>query len=145
MDHLATCPLCRDVKAATEANHDRIIAVNEHSILLVGDHQFFSGYSMLVARTHAREMHDLPQAVQQAIFSDLMRLGRAVSKGFSPLKINYASLGNVVEHLHWHVIPRYSDESDPKCHPWAEAADFQHHKTTPEAARRVAGALQKYL
>lgn len=145
MDHLATCPLCRDVKACTEANHDRIIAVNEHSILLVGEHQFFSGYSMLVARNHVREMHDLPQLVQQAIFADLMRLGRAVSKVFAPLKINYASLGNVVEHLHWHVIPRYSDEADPKSHPWAEAADFQNHKTTPEAARRVAAALQKYL
>ena len=145
MDHLATCPLCRDVKAATDANHDRIIAVNEHSILLVGDHQFFSGYSMLVARTHVREMHDLPQAVQQAIFADLMRLGRAVGEVYQPLKINYASLGNVVEHLHWHVIPRYSDEADPKSHPWAEAADFKNHKTTPEAARRVAAALQKYL
>ena len=27
-----------------------------------------------------------------------------------PHKINLASLGNVVPHLHWHVIPRYSDD-----------------------------------
>jgi diadenosine tetraphosphate (Ap4A) HIT family hydrolase len=27
-----------------------------------------------------------------------------------PHKINLASLGNVVPHLHWHVIPRYTDD-----------------------------------
>ncbi len=143
MDHLATCPLCRDVKAGIEHNHDRIISVNEHSIFLVGEHQFFKGYSMLVARSHVREMHELPQAVQQAIFADLMRLGCAVADVYQPLKINYASLGNVVEHLHWHVIPRYSDEVDPKAHPWAEANEFQNFKTTPEAAKLVSAALKK--
>jgi diadenosine tetraphosphate (Ap4A) HIT family hydrolase len=27
-----------------------------------------------------------------------------------PDKINLASLGNVVPHLHWHVIPRFVDD-----------------------------------
>jgi diadenosine tetraphosphate (Ap4A) HIT family hydrolase len=28
-----------------------------------------------------------------------------------PEKINLASLGNQVPHLHWHVIPRFSDDA----------------------------------
>jgi diadenosine tetraphosphate (Ap4A) HIT family hydrolase len=28
-----------------------------------------------------------------------------------PDKINLASLGNVVPHLHWHIIPRWLDDS----------------------------------
>jgi diadenosine tetraphosphate (Ap4A) HIT family hydrolase len=27
-----------------------------------------------------------------------------------PEKINLASLGNAVPHLHWHIIPRFSDD-----------------------------------
>ncbi len=141
MDHLATCPLCRDVRAAIEGTHERLISVNQHSIYLVGEHQFFSGYCMVVARDHVREMHDLSGEVQQAIFGDVMRLGRSVAEAYRPLKINYASLGNVVEHLHWHVIPRYADETDPKSHPWAEAEQFKNYRTTFDTARKVSRAL----
>jgi diadenosine tetraphosphate (Ap4A) HIT family hydrolase len=28
-----------------------------------------------------------------------------------PGKVNLASLGNQVPHLHWHVIPRYADDA----------------------------------
>lgn len=139
------CPLCRDVKEALEGNSDRIVAIREHSVILVGEHQYFPGYCMVVSRQHAREMHDLPAEIQRAIFDDLMRAGRAVQQAFKPLKINYASLGNVVEHLHWHVIPRRADEGDPKAHPWAESARFPDKKTTPGEARRVADLIKRFL
>jgi diadenosine tetraphosphate (Ap4A) HIT family hydrolase len=29
----------------------------------------------------------------------------------APLKMNLASLGNQTPHLHWHVIPRFADDS----------------------------------
>lgn len=36
---------------------------------------------------------------------------RAVRRVVQPDKINLASFGNVVPHLHWHVIPRWRDDS----------------------------------
>lgn len=29
---------------------------------------------------------------------------------FSPQKINLASFGNMVPHVHWHIIPRWGDD-----------------------------------
>jgi diadenosine tetraphosphate (Ap4A) HIT family hydrolase len=39
-----------------------------------------------------------------------------------PLKVNVASLGNVVPHLHWHIIPRYADDAHFPAPVWAQAA-----------------------
>lgn len=36
-------------------------------------------------------------------------------------KINVASLGNVVPHLHWHVIPRFRDDAHFPAPVWAVA------------------------
>jgi diadenosine tetraphosphate (Ap4A) HIT family hydrolase len=38
-----------------------------------------------------------------------------------PDKINLACLGNVVPHLHWHVIPRWRDDSHFPAPIWAAA------------------------
>ena len=40
----------------------------------------------------------------------------------APLKVNVASLGNVVPHLHWHIIPRYADDAHFPAPVWAQAA-----------------------
>lgn len=38
----------------------------------------------------------------------------------APDKINLAALGNMVPHLHWHVIPRWRDDSHFPAAIWAE-------------------------
>jgi diadenosine tetraphosphate (Ap4A) HIT family hydrolase len=44
---------------------------------------------------------------------------RALRKALQPDKINLASLGNLVPHLHWHVIPRWRDDSHFPAPIWA--------------------------
>jgi diadenosine tetraphosphate (Ap4A) HIT family hydrolase len=46
--------------------------------------------------------------------------GRA-ARGLQPDKINLASLGNMVPHLHWHVVPRWRDDSHFPAPIWAAA------------------------
>ena len=38
-----------------------------------------------------------------------------------PTKINLASLGNVVPHVHWHIIPRWTHDSHFPDPIWAHA------------------------
>jgi len=52
---------------------------------------------------------------------------------FGPYKINLASLGTVVPHLHWHVIPRFSDDRHFPAPIWAEA-EREAAPTRPEVA-----------
>ena len=46
---------------------------------------------------------------------------RALRMIVEPDKINLASLGNLVPHLHWHVIPRWRDDSHFPAPIWAAA------------------------
>lgn len=139
--HLSTdpsaCKLCSIVKSGSQVKHERHIIDLKASTLFVGEHQFFSGYCVLIAHKHVREMHFLPAEIQQQLCADMMAANRAVFEAYSPEKLNLASLGNVEEHLHWHIIPRYADEEDCRDHPWKNSQAFSKSPTTALLAAAV--------
>jgi len=51
----------------------------------------------------------------------VLAVERVLREQLKPDKINLASLGNVVPHLHWHVIPRWTDDSHFPDPIWAAA------------------------
>lgn len=44
------------------------------------------------------------------MMSAVFRVEAALRAVLKPDKINLASLGNMVPHVHWHVIPRFVDD-----------------------------------
>jgi diadenosine tetraphosphate (Ap4A) HIT family hydrolase len=56
-------------------------------------------------------MSDLSAAEQRHLLTVLLATETAVRSVAQPDKINLASFGNMVPHLHWHVIPRWCDDS----------------------------------
>lgn len=138
------CPLCRDVADALAGRNPRLVAISEDCIILVGEHQFFPGYCVVVAREHAKELHELSADSSHAIFQTVNQLAKAISGEWNADKINLASLGNVVEHVHWHVIPRQGKEVNRRKHPWIDESRFLEFKTTPEIAKKVASRLATF-
>lgn len=136
------CGHCEKVARAARGELCTLLWDRPHSVAVIGDHQFYQGYAMILSKHHIREMHDLPADISAALFQDVLELGRTIHSGFQPWKINYASLGNVDEHLHWHVIPRYANDPDKKEHPWKHAELFSQYKTTPEDIRRLKDVLK---
>ena len=62
-----------------------------------------------------------------------------------PLKINLASLGNAVPHLHWHVVPRHADDRHFPRPIWAEPARPRSpHRAAPDR-RSLARAIKDRL
>jgi len=55
-------------------------------------------------------MTDLTPAEQKHLFAVIMAVEVALRRLMNPDKINLASLGNKVPHLHWHVIPRFRND-----------------------------------
>ena len=81
----------------------------------------FPGFCRVIWKAHVCEMSDLGAADRHYLFGVLAAVEMAVRAVVQPHKINLASLGNVVPHLHWHVIPRWTDDSHFPAPIWATA------------------------
>jgi len=79
--------------------------------VILADESGYPGLCRVILTRHIKEMTDLSAPDQQRLFSVVMAVEQAVRQVMAPDKINLASLGNVVPHLHWHVIPRHVDDA----------------------------------
>jgi diadenosine tetraphosphate (Ap4A) HIT family hydrolase len=115
-----TCSLCERVKKLKEGSYPFLIHEFEHSFLLLGEHQFYKGYCVLVSKAHHREMADIPSPEREELFQEMMISSKVIQTVFKPKKMNLSSLGNVVEHLHWHFFPRYAEDPQFLNPPWLQ-------------------------
>ena len=81
----------------------------------------FPGYCRVIWNQHVREMTDLSAADQRHVMDRVLAVETALRDLLHPDKINLAALGNMVPHLHWHVIPRWRDDSHFPAPIWAAA------------------------
>ena len=81
--------------------------------VVIGDHQFFRGYTLFLCKRHAGELHELEPGFRSRFLVEMSVVAEAVAKCFRPRKLNYELLGNYCPHLHWHLFPRYPDDPNP--------------------------------
>lgn len=74
------------------------------------DEPGYPGFCRVIWETHVREMTDLSPVDRLHCMNVVFAVERAMRDVLSPAKINLASLGNMVAHVHWHVIPRFADD-----------------------------------
>ncbi len=103
--------ICERVDMCQRGENPFLIEEFEHSYFVIGDHQFYPGYSLLLYKEHVRELHELSEDVHLGLSRELYRANQAIYQAFQPWKVNNMSLGNKDEHVHWHIVPRY--EEDP--------------------------------
>jgi diadenosine tetraphosphate (Ap4A) HIT family hydrolase len=97
------CPLCR------AEGEDILWQDTFCRVVLVNDADY-PGFCRVILNRHIREMTDLAQTERERLMNVVWATEAAVRKLLNPDKINLASLGNMVPHLHWHVIPRFADD-----------------------------------
>jgi diadenosine tetraphosphate (Ap4A) HIT family hydrolase len=142
---METCLICERVRLWTVGQNPYIIHEFPYSLFVVGDHQYFQGYSLLLLKAHVRELHELDSDVQTAMFQELMSATRAVVRALNPKKINHVSAGNSEPHVHWHIFPRYLSEATLHRNPFFHADQFAKHAITPEQAISIATHIREYI
>ncbi|MYN06979.1 HIT family protein [Pseudoduganella aquatica] len=130
------CELC--VLLANASADTLIWRDGKLSALLVNDASY-PGFVRVVWNQHVKEMTDLSPADRTAVMNAVWQVEAAVREVMKPAKVNLASFGNMTPHVHWHIIPRYTDDVHFPNPTWGEA---QREPDTMALAGRSA-LLQK--
>ncbi|WAW09138.1 HIT family protein [Oxalobacter vibrioformis] len=99
------CVLCQSSpgeQIAAESKKWRIIHVDDF---------LYPGFFRVIWHSHVAEMTELSLPDRQELMTVVFAVERALRDVMHPDKVNLASLGNMVPHLHWHVIPRFRDDA----------------------------------
>ncbi len=129
---MADCPMCR----RWEADADLRIIELPHSYVTLNRDQYFPGYTLLFTKVHATELFHLDRTVRGALMEEVCSVAQALFAQYRPAKINYELLGNMVPHIHWHIVPRFSSEPLWPRPIWAEPHD-ELHLPPDEYRRRI--------
>jgi diadenosine tetraphosphate (Ap4A) HIT family hydrolase len=114
-----------------------------------GQQQFVQGYLLLLPDPVVPDLNALTPEKRSQFLLDMSRLGDALLRTTSPVRINYAIFGNVEPALHAHVIPRYRSEPEhmqtqqPWAYDWSAAPAFDVNAAEPliKALRAELSAL----
>jgi diadenosine tetraphosphate (Ap4A) HIT family hydrolase len=78
--------------------------------LVLADEPDWPGLVRIIWNEHVAELSDLSESEAQALMVAVRQVERVLRDTLTPDKVNVASLGNQVPHLHVHVVPRWRDD-----------------------------------
>ena len=105
---MTNCTLCKDDIKPEEGQ--LIWRGDDCRIILVNDLDL-PGFCRVIWNRHVPEMTDLTGGEREHLMTLVFAVEKAMRHVMHPDKINVASLGNMVPHIHWHVIPRFKDDA----------------------------------
>ena len=110
-----TCPLCAGPggELLWDGGFCRVVRVTDD------DGKAFPGSCRVILNRHVAEMSDLAAQDAHRLMDVVLATERALRTALRPDKVNLASLGNLVPHLHWHVVPRWRSDSHFPAPIWA--------------------------
>lgn len=111
---MCECLICERVKMIKNNLNKYFVKELETGYVVIGDHQYFKGYTLFLCKEHVTELHFLDEIFRMKFLYELSLVGEAVYNAFKPDKLNYELLGNGDAHLHWHIFPRREGDGDVK-------------------------------
>lgn len=133
-----TCIFCRIISG--EVSSDTVYA-DDLFVAFLDIHPTTKGHTLLVPRAHIGSFAELSNEVASTLGGRLRTLAPIIANavsatGFNLILNNSADAGQVVPHVHWHIIPRYRTDG---LRAWPSTA------ISPDELHEVAGLIIRRL
>ena len=128
---MTNCVLCKDELKPEEGQ--LIWRGDDCRVIMVND-PYLPGFCRVIWNRHVAEMTDLSYGERDHLMTLVFAVEEAVRHVMHPDKVNIAALGNMVPHIHWHVIPRFKDDAFFPGSAWSKKT--QETKASTLEARR---------
>lgn len=123
---LLDCPLCTTTGG-------ELLWQNDFARVILADEAGYPGFCRVVLTQHIAEMTDLSPAERSQLMNIVWAVETVMRTALKPHKINLACLGNMVPHLHWHIIPRWQDDPHFPAPIWASPQRTTAHDVSEAA------------
>lgn len=97
------CPLCKP-------NTQSVLVLRPGWRIVDAADPLFPGFTRVIWHSHVKEMTDLSSNERKELMGVVFAVEQIMRDTLKPDKINLASLGNQVPHLHWHIIARWQND-----------------------------------
>jgi len=134
---MTNCVLCKDELKPEEGQ--LIWRGDDCRVIMVNDPDL-PGFCRVIWNRHVAEMTDLSHGERDHLMTLVFAVEEAVRHVMHPDKVNIAALGNMVPHIHWHVIPRFKDDAFFPGSAWSNKTQ-ETQASTLEARRKKAQEL----
>ena len=131
------CPLCVQ-------DGGTLVWRGEQLRVIRAEEAGFPAFYRVVFNSHVAEFSDLNAADRAHCMEVAVQVEQALRTHLQPTKINLASLGNIVAHLHWHVIARFDWDSHFPAPVWAPA-QRERVESREAALRELLPAMEAHL
>jgi diadenosine tetraphosphate (Ap4A) HIT family hydrolase len=121
---MSECPYCRN-------STDQVIWNDGATRVMYVDDAPFVGWCRVIWHAHALELTDLSETEQNRLMRTVFAVETGLRKLLSPAKINLASMGTAMPHVHWHIVPRFADDTHFPDPVWSTAKRPLSGRTVP--------------
>ena len=115
------CPFCAIAQSPTnDPDHPRIIAQNDHAIMIRDGFPVSPGHSLIIPKRHVGSYFKTTNDEKSCLQALLEQAKTQLDLEFSPAAYNVGindgpAAGQTVPHCHIHLIPRYDEAGkDPR-------------------------------
>lgn len=97
-----------------QLQHDLMIEICDlsASTLFLFKEQTYRGRCVVAYKDHANQLFELSDSDRNAFMADVAKVAKAIDTAFHPVKINMGAYSDKLQHLHFHLAPKYVDGPD---------------------------------
>lgn len=115
---MTDCLFCKIAKKEIPAD---IVYEDEKVVAFLDIHPLAPGHAVIIPKVHAENILDLDSQMIAPVFESVKTLTGVLNKALNPqgftIGINHGKVsGQAVNHLHVHIIPRFSGDGGKSLH-----------------------------
>ena len=147
------CLICERIELIKQGKNPHFVKELETGYVVIGDGQYFKGYTLFLAKEHVTELHQMEYETKIKFLEEMSIVQEAVAKAFQAEKMNIELLGNGDAHVHWHLFPRKAGDMKGYGHngrgpvwwgPWEEMSSEEYQPKENDLLQLV-NRLKEYL
>lgn len=144
--HDRDCVFCSIIKGDLDS---AAVYEDETTLVFMNLRQSNEGHVLVVPRIHVEQIYDLDEDTASSLTSTICKVARAVRRVYKPdgLSIwqsNGPAAFQEVPHVHWHVLPRYTDDGYLVVYPRDLAGRARREYSLP-SLKDISGPLKDAL